>query len=199
MGVDPAARRRHPLRVITDALPLSIDRPRRIFRSALPRLDPRALLVLLGMGLIAAAGVSLAMLPHHDQPRPAAAEDVNAPPAQVAVIDGGTLKLRDRVVLLQGVEPPSRGTACEASQDCGAAAANALAALVREAAVACRVTGTDELGRPYAICQASGTELNRAIVAAGWARARDGRPELRQAEDTARAARLGVWASDQSW
>ena len=95
------------------------------------------------------------------------------------MVDGGTLRLRDRVVRLQGVEPPPRGTACGddgAGEDCGAAATNALAALVREAPVACRVTGADGLGRPYAVCQASGTELNRAVVAAGWARADCGRP-----------------------
>jgi hypothetical protein len=82
---------------------LSINRPRRIFRSALPRLDPRALLAVLSIGLIAAACVVLAMLPHHKPPAPPPpGEDVNAPPAQVPVIDGGTLKLRDRVALLEG-------------------------------------------------------------------------------------------------
>ena len=116
------------------------------------------------------------------------------------MVDGGTLRLRDRVVRLQGVEPPPRGTTCGprdgSGEDCGAAATNALAALVREAPVACRITGEDRLGRPYGICQASGTELNRAVVAAGWARADRARPELKHAEAVARAGRLGVWASD---
>ena len=103
------------------------------------------------------------------------------------MIDGGTLRLRDRVVLLQGVEPPSRDTAS------GAAAANALAALVREAPVACHVTGTDELGRPYAICRASGNELNHAIVAAGWAQADS--PELRAVEDAAKTEHLDIWSA----
>ena len=81
-------------------------------------------------------------------------------------------------------------------EDCGAAATNALAALVREAPVACRITGEDGLGRPYGICQASGTELNRAVVAAGWARADRARPELKQRRSRRREpARLGVWAS----
>ena len=115
------------------------------------------------------------------------------------MVDGGTLRLRDRVVRLQGVEPPPRGTTCGprdgAGEDCAAAATNALAALVREAPVACRITGEDRLGRPYAICQAGGTELNRAVVAAGWARADHARPELKHAEAAARAGRLGVWAS----
>ncbi|HME21803.1 MAG TPA: thermonuclease family protein [Acetobacteraceae bacterium] len=179
---------------------MPIDRPRRIFRSAFPRLDARGLAMLLGVGLIAATGVSLAMLPHRDAATPLPpAEELSAQPMQVAVVDGGTLLLRDRVVLLQGVAPPPRGTACEphdgSDEDCGAAAANALAALVREAPVACRITGADGLGRPFAICQASGTELNRAVIAAGWARADGRQPALKQAEDTARAERRGVWAS----
>ena len=53
----------------------------------------------------------------------------------------------------------------------------------------------DRLGRPYAICRAGGTELNRAVVAAGWARADQAQPELKQAEAAARAGRLGVWAT----
>jgi endonuclease YncB( thermonuclease family) len=172
---------------------LSINHPRRIFRSALPRLDARTVLVVLGVGLVAATGVALAMLPRHEPAPPTIAktEELDAPSTQVAVIDAGTLRLRDRVVLLQGVEPPSRDTAS------GAAAANALAALVREAPVVCHVTGADEFGRANAICQASGTELNHAIVAAGWARAT--RRDLRAAEDAARAEHLGVWSASSGY
>ncbi len=180
---------------------MSIDRPRRIFRPAIPRVEARGLALLLGVALIAAAGVSLAMLPRREPsaPPPLAAE-LSARAAQVAVVDGATLRLRDRVVLLQGLDPPPRGMTCGA-QDCAVAATNALAAMVREAAVACRITGTDRLGRPYAICLASGTELNRAVVAAGWARTDEARPELRQAEAAAQGGRLGIWASraDEGW
>ena len=102
-------------------------------------------MVLLVAGLIAAAGVSLAMLPRREATPVPPAEELSAQPAQVAVVDGGTLRLGDRVVRLQGVEPPPRGTTCGprdgSGEDCGAAASNALAALVREAQVACRITG----------------------------------------------------------
>src|SRR5262249_25526644 len=132
-------------------------------------------------------------------------EELHALPAQVAVVDSGTLRLRDRVVLLRGLRPPPRGMACGPGQgsgeDCAAAATNALAAMVRDAAVARRVTGADGLGRPTPIWRAGGTELNRAVVAAGWARVDDATPELRQAESAARAGRLGVWSSGagDSW
>ena len=145
--------------------------------------------------------MSLAVLPHREGPRRSrrTREELSAQPAQVAVVDGGTLRLRDRVVRLHGVEPPPRGTTCgraRAGEDCGAAATNALAALVREAPVVCRITGEDGLGRPYGICQASGTELNRAVVAAGWARADHARTRTdSRPKQAARAGRLGVWAS----
>jgi len=187
---------------------LPIDRPRRIFRSGFPRLDARGAALTLGVGVIAAAGVALAMLPHREAAPPAAAtspddlprgEELRAQPAQVAVVDGGTLRLGDRVVRLRGVEPPSRGTACAKDEDCAAAATNALATLVRDVPVVCRVTGADALGRSFAVCQASGVELNRAVVAAGWARADGGQPALQRAEAAARAERRGFWAADRSW
>ena len=182
---------------------LSIDRPRRIFRRGLPRLDPRGVAAMLGASLTAAAGVALAMLPHHEAAPPPLLEELRALPAQVAVVDGGTLRLGDRVVRLQGVEAPARGTECGAGggsgEDCGVAAANALAALVRGTAVACRVTGVDGRGHCYAVCQASGTELNRAVIAAGWARVAADQPALKRVEDTARAERRGVWARHPGW
>ncbi len=179
---------------------MSINRPRRIFRSGFPRIDARGGAILLGIGLVAAAGVALAMLPHSSPVTSVPVQELSAQPAQVAVVDGGTLRLRDQVVRLQGVEPPLRGTACgNRDEDCGTAATNALAAMVRETAVACRVTGADRLGRPYAVCIASGTELNQAVVAAGWARADQAQPALKQAEATARAEHRGVWARNPSW
>lgn len=190
---------------------LPINRPRRIFRSGLPRPQGRTLAAGALVALMLAGGVSLAMLPRShgtSSPGPGAAappEELKAQPSQVAVVDGGTLRLRDRVVRLSGVEPPSRGTACRGGdgtgQDCGAAATNALAALVRELPVVCRVTGADSQGRPYAVCQASGTELNQAVIAAGWGRADQAHPSLQRAEEAARAQGRGVWGGEngKSW
>lgn len=129
----------------------------------------------------------------------AGADQLDAPPAEVSVVDGATLKLRDRVVRLLGVDPPRRGATCQASDgaafDCAAAATEALAALVWQVPVICRIHGQDELGRSYAVCEASHTELNRAQVAAGWARAEGALPGLKGEEARARAERRGLWAS----
>lgn len=122
---------------------------------------------------------------------------VTAEPAQVAVVDGGTLRLRDAVIRLEGVDAPARGRSCHApdgsSFDCGAAATRALASLVRDHAVSCRLSGRDDAGFTQAKCDAAGTELNHAVVASGFARARVSEPALAADEDAARTQRLGLW------
>jgi endonuclease YncB( thermonuclease family) len=129
---------------------------------------------------------------------------LDAAPAQVAVVDAGTLRLQDHVVRLLGVDPPVRGATCRSHDgtgfDCGAAATNAVAALIRETPVACRLSGHDNFGRPFALCEASGTDLNRAVIAAGWARADRTQPALRRDEENARTQGRGLWAArDPNW
>ena len=109
---------------------------------------------------------------------------------------GETLRLQDTVVRLQGVAAPPRGLSCHAGDgsvnDCGAAAAAALATLVRGRQVACRLHGRDTAGLAQGVCEAAGTELNRAVVLAGWARALDA-SGMNRAEAEARGARRGLW------
>ena len=113
---------------------------------------------------------------------------------QVAVIGGDTLRLEGHVVRLRGVDAPDRGDHCRGELDCGGAATSVLAGLVRDRRVECRLAGTDTAGRPYAACEANGTDLSRAIVASGWARAQPGVPELADLELRARRQRAGLWA-----
>ena len=126
---------------------------------------------------------------------PAPAGAVAAAPMDVAVVDGGTLRLHDTVVRLHGVAAPARGHTCPdglgAGYDGGAAASAALANLVRDRRVACQLNGRDPSGLVQGVCEAAGTEINRALVATGWARA-DG-PALGAAEAAARTSRLGLW------
>jgi endonuclease YncB( thermonuclease family) len=121
---------------------------------------------------------------------------INAAPEQVAVVDGETLRLQDTVIRLQGLAAPPRGLSCRASDgsvsDCGAASATALAALVRGHGVACRLNGRDPAGLAQGRCEAAGTDLNRALVMAGWARALDS-SGMGEAETEARGERRGLW------
>ncbi len=154
---------------------------------------------LAGFGLLGAAALTIAGLSTDlfGRTPPAATRSLAAQPAQVAVIDGGTLRIDRQVVRLLGVEPPARGESCGSAADCGSAAANALAGLVREKPVSCALRGQDRMGRPLGACEAAGTDLNRAVVAAGWAHATGGRPDLRDAESSARAERRGLWAKTE--
>jgi len=183
---------------------VSLNHKRRIFRPAIAPLRGTALpgrgwaLALAGGALTLLAGVWMAVQPSQAPARPPYETSLAADTAQVAVLDGGTLRLGDRVVRLAGIDPPARGEACHgvdgAGFDCGVAAANALAALVRDGSVACTLRGHDRVGRPLGRCVSWGTALNLALVAAGWARADRTQSDLARAEDDARAGHRGLWA-----
>jgi len=114
---------------------------------------------------------------------------------RLAVLTGDTLRVGGQVVRLEGVSAPARGSVCHGggaeNVDCGSAAANAMASLIRAQAVECTIRGHDDHGRPVGRCLAGGTRLSEAIVLDGWATAEI--PELRQFEITARAAGRGIW------
>ncbi len=182
---------------------MSIDRKRRIFRSSGLPLRGTAwpsipmMLAVLGGALTVAAAIWLVLRPSQAPARPPVNGYVGAEANEVAVLDGDTLRVRDRVVRLAGVTAPDRGQTCHDSLgtgfDCGVAAANALAGLVQQGPVECRLHGHDEAGRPLATCSAEGAEVNRTLVAQGWARATATTPALTAAEASARSARLGMW------
>jgi endonuclease YncB( thermonuclease family) len=184
---------------------VSINQRRRIFRPAKGPLRGTALpsravlLAFIGGVLTLGAIVWMALGPSQAPARSPSASFLTADPNQVAVVDGATLRLADRVVRLAGIDPPARGETCHAKDgagfDCGVAAANALAAMVRGHAVECTLRGHDEGGRPLGTCAAQGAALSQTLVSTGWARAEHGDAVLRTAEAQAQAAGLGMWGS----
>jgi endonuclease YncB( thermonuclease family) len=135
---------------------------------------------------------------------PALTGTLSAEPADVAVVDGQTLRLHDSVIRLLGISAPPRGVSCEQTApgyDCGAASSAALASLVRGQPVTCRLNGRDSRGFALGRCEARGTDLNQALVRAGWARARADAaagampPAFAEAEHEAQQAGLGLWRS----
>ena len=183
-----------------------LDRKRRIFRPPTfslsrggPTLPNRATAAaVLGCVGILSAGIWLLGRPS-EAPANAPETGVLATTAPgVAVLDGGTLRLGDRVVRLDGLTAPERGEICPGAgpteTDCGTSAANALAGLVRDTRVECTWAGRDPVGRPLAVCSARGIDVNQALVRAGWARAGAGHPAMLAAEQQAKAARRGLWA-----
>jgi endonuclease YncB( thermonuclease family) len=184
---------------------LSLQRPRRIFRGS--SLLPGGGFVRLFGFVMAGAGILLALTltglstdlfgrATNQKMR------LEAAGAAVAVVDGETLRLGDTVVRLAGIRAPERGRSCSGGtggvQDCGVAAANALAGLVRTHPVACELRGRDGLRRSLAACTAGSTDLSLALLAAGWAEADQSSGDFAAAERAAQAAQRGLWAGNGS-
>lgn len=171
--------------------------PRRIFRSpAVPHLRLTRPVLLAGAAL-SVAGLAMAGLSSDLFGRTTPGlERMSSEPAGVSVVDGETLRLGAQVVRLRGVDAPSRLDLCRGGRDCGGAATAALAALVRNRRVDCRLASRDRQGRPLATCEADGADLSRAIVASGWARAGAGSPDLADLELHARERGAGLWAAE---
>lgn len=115
------------------------------------------------------------------------------------VVDGDTLVLGGETVRLLGIDAPEAGQTCTSGAghdfDCGAAAARALAELVAGGAVRCSGDERDRYGRLVAVCVRDGRDINRAMVAAGWARAYVRYSGAYAAEESAAAsAGRGLWA-----
>lgn len=117
---------------------------------------------------------------------------------EVRVVDGDTLRLGDRTLRLSGIDAPERGQNCTDAEgrwfDCGSAAAEALARLVNDRSVVCRVHGRDRFGRGLGVCQAGGAELNAGLIRAGWAIVYGDNPVLLVNEVEARVSGRGLWA-----
>lgn len=184
---------------------MPINVRRRIFRSGgLPamgvvRPNRRMTLGVLAGALLLTSGFWAALGPS-EAPASAVPEiRVSAAAADISVIDGGTLRMPERVVQLAGIEPPPRGQSCitldRRPADCGAEAARALAALLHRGPVECILQGAGRSGRPMAVCSQAGVTLNTALVLAGWARSDGSVPGMGDAEALARTARRGLWAA----
>lgn len=172
-------------------------RRRRLFRSApAPRRLGRTAVV----GITASVGALFIALglPSELMGSAPRNQEWRAIAAELRVVDGDTLRLGERTLRLYGVDAPERGQHCADRQgrlyDCGTAAAAALAQLVADRGVECRLHGRDRFGRALGVCRSGEVELNRALVAAGWALA-DGssQPGLMPVEAEARQAQRGLW------
>jgi endonuclease YncB( thermonuclease family) len=136
--------------------------------------------------LAATAGLALAQAP-----------DVLTGPASAA--DGDTLMMGGHEVRLSGVDAPEGDQLCQKDGKPYAVAGDAqkaLAAIVAGKTLSCAVQSTDRQGRPIAVCKADGTDVQQAIVAAGWAYdyARFSKGLYAPQQAQAKAAKRGMWA-----
>src|ERR1700712_5547482 len=118
---------------------------------------------------------------------------------RVLVLDGDTLNVRGRVVGLEGISAPDLKHACldagGRSYPCGLLAAQALAAHIGSAIIACEPHQTDQHGRILATCRKDAEDLGAWMTRQGYATA-DRHASLAYVADEQRAwaKRRGLWA-----
>ena len=112
--------------------------------------------------------------------------------------DGDSLMVGGTEVRLFGIDAPEWDQYCRKNgQDwsCGSAAADKLAELVTGRNVVCSSVGMDEHKRVLGRCMAGATDVNRAMVASGYAVAfRRYSSDYVSAEDSAKVNKRGIWA-----
>ena len=112
--------------------------------------------------------------------------------------DGDSLMVGEREVRLFGIDAPEWDQTCKrGGQDwtCGHDAAEELSRLVTGQDISCVAVDTDVHGRTVAQCTARGVDVNRAMVASGYAVAyRHYSTAYVSAEESAKANRRGLWA-----
>lgn len=124
------------------------------------------------------------------------AQQVSGP---ASVIDGDSLTVAGVSVRLFGIDAPEGKQACQrdgTTWACGEEAARQLRSLTVAHRVTCEGRGNDSYGRLVAVCSADGFDINRTMVAAGWATAfRRYSEDYVGEEFRAKADHLGIWGS----
>jgi endonuclease YncB( thermonuclease family) len=112
-------------------------------------------------------------------------------------IDGDSLKVGETEVRLYGIDAPEFTQTCQRdgrAWECGSESAYQLSKLVNGKHVNCSSMGADTFGRTLARCRVGEIDLNRTMVATGYALAyRRYSTDYVSAEDSARLARRGIW------
>lgn len=114
-------------------------------------------------------------------------------------VDGDSLDFDGQRIRLFGIDAPERTQTCDRdgkTWPCGEAAAGKLQSMIEGRQVVCRGRGNDQYGRAVAVCEAGGGELNRLMVAQGWAVAfREFSADYIADETRSKAGRTGIWDS----
>jgi endonuclease YncB( thermonuclease family) len=112
--------------------------------------------------------------------------------------DGDSLMVGDKEVRLFGIDAPELDQTCTKDGmgwTCGRAAADKLAQFVTGRNVVCSAAGTDQFERTLGRCLVGSTDVNRAMVASGYAVAfRRYSSDYVSAEESAKVSKRGIWA-----
>ncbi|MFL6720459.1 MAG: thermonuclease family protein [Sphingomonas sp.] len=127
-----------------------------------------------------------------------AAAEVQAPIwGTASAQDGDSLFVDGRRVRLFGIDAPELDQTCSRNGQnwaCGEAAADQLMQLVTGKQVMCTLMGVDEYQRILGRCSVGAVEINKTMVAVGYAVAyRHYSSDYVSSEESAKANRLGLW------
>ena len=118
-----------------------------------------------------------------------------------SVIDGDTIEIHGHRIRLHGIDAPESSQLCTRPSGerwrCGQQASLALSDRIGRAIVSCQPRDRDRYGRIVAICFKGSEDLNRWMVANGWAVAyRRYSVDYVTDEDSARRSRINIWSGD---
>jgi endonuclease YncB( thermonuclease family) len=160
------------------------------------------LVVFVGGRMLSPAPTSLTAAPQLITASIDASEPTQAPAEELtgraSAIAGDILRVDGAVVRLKGVEAPDARQLCTKTNGrrwpCGQDAKDGLARLVRGKTVTCNTSGTDDQGRPIAVCATGNGEVAAELVRRGHVFAEPGIfRAFASEEDAARAAKAGLW------
>lgn len=117
------------------------------------------------------------------------------------VIDGDTIRVRNVVIRLQGIDAPELAQKCRRANgdkwSCGKSSATALKGFIGQQVVKCFGHGMDVHDRLIATCFVNETDLGKELVASGLAVAfRKYSETYSDLETATRNLRRGMWATD---
>ena len=116
-----------------------------------------------------------------------------------SVIDGDTIEVHGARIRMHGIDAPESRQECiradGTSWRCGQQAALALSDRIGRATVRCEPRDRDRYGRVVAVCFKGAEDLDRWMVANGWAVAyRKYSLDYVADEERAKRAKLGIWS-----
>lgn len=114
------------------------------------------------------------------------------------IFDGDTIEVDNQRIRLHGIDAPETDQKCfdarQKSYACGKQAVDALRKLIRGQPVICEGTIRDDYDRLIATCSTTNVDLNREMVARGWAVAyREYSKDYLEQEIDAIKQGLGIW------
>ena len=118
-----------------------------------------------------------------------------------SVVDGDTIEIHDQRIRLFGIDAPESSQLCVRPTGerwrCGQQASFALADRISRATVSCQPRDLDRYGRIVAVCFNGNEDLNRWMVANGWAVAYK-RYSLDYVADEvgARRSQINIWSGE---